>query len=217
MKGYSYTVVDNNMAKSKGVGYYLSRLSVAISIVILTISLPLTVYSSFLTLGGSLALAWFVVLLIFDAMLITYVVRQVKSKGVKKVVAGMRVYGCFNPSAKEEQYMPAQKTYFGIDMDSGVVGIAALYAVQASIKQKRILFEAETIESWEYTDSKLVVNLRNRHVPTVEIILLNAGLAYRQLEMLTRMNEQHKKYRGEKYLQWRKNMLDEGWMLPRTY
>lgn len=113
--------------------------------------------------------------------------------------------------------MPAQKTYFGIDMDSGVVGIAALYAVQASIKQKRILFEAETIESWEYTDSKLVVNLRNRHVPTVEIILLNAGLAYRQLEMLTRMHEQHKKYRGEKYLQWRKNMLDEGWMLPRTY
>lgn len=53
MKGYSYTVVDNNMAKSKGVGYYLSRLSVAISIVILTISLPLTVYSGFLTLGGS--------------------------------------------------------------------------------------------------------------------------------------------------------------------
>ncbi len=114
MKGYSYTVVDNNMAKSKGVGYYLSRLSVAISIVILTISLPLTVYSGFLTLGGSLALAWFVALLVFDAMLITYVVRQVKSKGVKKVVAGMRVYGCFNPSAKEEQYMPAQKTYFGI-------------------------------------------------------------------------------------------------------
>ncbi|MGK2439729.1 ExcA, partial [Klebsiella pneumoniae] len=103
------------------------------------------------------------------------------------------------------------------DMDSGVVGIAALYAVQASIKQKRILFEAETIESWEYTDSKLVVNLRNRHVPTVEIILLNAGAAYRQLEMLTRMHEQHKKYRGEKYLQWRKTMLDEGWMLPRTY
>ncbi|HFG0985117.1 TPA: hypothetical protein ACGE1F_005876, partial [Klebsiella pneumoniae] len=163
------------------------------------------------------ALAWFVALLVFDAMLITYVVRQVKSKGVKKVVAGMRVYGCFNPSAKEEQYMPAQKTYFGIDMDSGVVGIAALYAVQASIKQKRILFEAETIESWEYTDSKLVVNIRNRHVPTVEIILLNAGLAYRQLEMLTRMHEQHKKYRGEKYLQWRKTMLDEGWMLPRTY
>lgn len=83
MKGYSYTVVDNNMAKSKGVGYYLSRLSVAISIVILTISLPLTVYSGFLTLGGSPALAWFVALLVFDAMLITYVVRRKKVRESK--------------------------------------------------------------------------------------------------------------------------------------
>ncbi|EBY5753472.1 hypothetical protein EKL85_21445 [Salmonella enterica subsp. enterica serovar Give] len=217
MKGYSYSAVDNNTAKTKGIGYFLSRLTVAVSIVILTVSLPMTVYAGFLCLGGSLVLAWFIALLVFDAVLITYVVRQVKSKGVKKIVSGMKVYGCFNPSSKEEQFMPAQKTYFGIDIDSGVVGIAALYAVNDAIKQKRILFEAETIESWEYIDNKLVVNLRNRHVPTIEIIMLNAGIAYRQLEMLTRMHEQHKIYRGEKYLKWRKEMLDEGWMLSRTY
>ncbi|MBO1996777.1 hypothetical protein J4714_12920 [Staphylococcus epidermidis] len=67
----------------------------------------------------------------------------------------MRVYGCFNPSAKEEQYMPAQKTYFGIDMDSGVVGIAALYAVQASIKQREFCLRPRQLS----LGSILIVNL----------------------------------------------------------
>ncbi len=51
--------------------------------------------------------------------------------------------------------MPAQKTYFGIDMDSGVVGIAALYAVQASIKQREFCLRPRQLS----LGSILIVNL----------------------------------------------------------
>ncbi|WP_459515069.1 hypothetical protein [Erwinia amylovora] len=216
MKSYVHAINDNNSIRAKGAGYYLSRVTVAASIVVLVVSLPLTIYAGLRCLGGSLPVIWFVAPLLMDMVLLTYVIKKIKSKRLKGVVAGMKEDGCFNPSSREEQIMPAQQVYMGIDIDSGVIGIAALYA-QGAVRNKRTYFEAETIESWEYNEGKLTMNLRNRNIPTIELVLINAGAAYRQLEMVTRMYEQHQKYRGEKYMGWRKAMLDKGWMLPRTY
>lgn len=218
MKDIGMTL-DNNLSKPKGTGYYLNRVGVVVSLIFIAYSV-FAIVNTVIDIGrqGSanghfLALAIYFVI---DLILVGYVRGAFKNRKLCQVVASMQSPEFFKPDAEDEQYTPAQKIYHGVDFKHGIVGVAAIYA-EGFNRRKRVMFDSDTIESYELNGAKLILNLRNREVPTIAIMTLSAERAYRNIEMLCKMAQTSKPNRGPEYVAAREKMVNAGWMLERDY
>lgn len=218
MKGIGMTL-DSNLSKPKGTGYYLNRIGVIVSLMFIAYSV-FAVVNTIMDIGRhgnidglSLVLAMY---LVIDLILVGYVRGAFKNRKLRQLAASMKSPNFFKPDVNDEQFTPAQKIYHGVDFKHGLVGVAAIYA-EGFNRRKRVLFDSDTIESYELNGSKLILNLRNREVPTIAIMTLSAERAYRNIEMLCKMAQTSKPNRGAEYFATREKMVKAGWMLERDY
>lgn len=208
MKELALAMDSNNTARPKRTGYVLTRLAVIASLFFMVFSVFILFNVKSDAVRGMTIIA--------DVVLFFFVRGQLKSRKLSKLAASMKVAGFFEPVAGDEQSMPAQKVYFGVDFKTGLIGIGSLYAAGFNKKQ-RLFFDTDVIESYEQIGSNLTLNLRNREIPTVIITLLDGQKSYRQIEMACNMRVKFNANRGPQYQAVKAKMLSVGWMIDRDY
>ncbi|MEX3242860.1 hypothetical protein [Serratia quinivorans] len=209
----------NNVAGGKGVLYVLSWIGQVLAFVSLFVC-------GFLVLGG---LMWMwkdasitkhlldtAILLIIMMLLMFYLKTDPGSRGLHRLVKGMRRDGFFIPEQEDQHYALMPRMYIGIDFKTGIVGIASVYKSGVN-RKKRIYFDTDVIESFESVGSKLILNLRNKELPVVEVLTVNPMKAYRHIEMACNMRAKFNANRGAQYQAVKAKMLSAGWMIDRDY
>ena len=219
MSNMGCAITESNVAKGKGAGYYLYRITVVFSVFFIAFSIfgivnALVDVARQRDVGDHLLTAG--VYVAVDLILAGYVIRAFRCTGLKKLQKSMKVKGFFEPAAAEEQFMAAQKVYLGVDFTHRTVGIASVYA-NGRNKRKRIVFDADVIESYEQNGSTLILNLRSVRVPTLRVTTLSGPTAYRTIEMLCKMGPKPELYRDEAYQKARARMKTHDWLIERDY
>ncbi|MBT8500595.1 ExcA [Pantoea agglomerans] len=205
----------NNVAKPKGLGYYISRLWMIFVFVFLFISVFVFLGSVYWTVrDGSIQDHWFgtVGIFLIDVVFIWFLKKDFRSRKLYKITKSLKIRGFFEPHNDCEHYDLARLTYIGLDFSTGVIGIASLYAT-SSIKRERLFLEAEAVESFESVERELIINVRNTHIPTLRITAINVDKAYRDLEIICRTH----KNRGESYKNSKAKFLEAGWLISSNY
>lgn len=208
MKELALAMDSNNTARPKRAGYVLYRLAVIASLFFMVFSVFILFNVKSDAVRG--------MTIFVDVVLFFFVRGQFKSRKLTKLAASMKVADFFEPVVADEQSMPAQKVYFGVDYKTGLIGIGSLYAAGFN-KKKRLFFETDVIESYEQIGSNLTLNLRNREIPSMVITMLDGQKSYRQIEMACNMRAKYNANRGAQYLAVKAKMLSAGWMIDRDY
>lgn len=219
MSNTGIAMTGSNVASTKGAGYYLHRVAVIFSLFFIAYSL-FAIFNTLMDIGrrgdagGHLLTAG--VYVAADVILIGYVTSAFRGAGLRKLAKSMKTKGFFEPATGEEQFVPAQKVYLGVDLKHRTVGVASVYA-NGSNRRKRIVFDADVIESYELNGATLILNLRSVSVPTLRVMTLSGDKAYRTIEMLCKMGPKPELYRDEAYQQARARMKAQDWLLERDY
>lgn len=208
MKELALAMDSNNTARPKRAGYVLYRLAVIASLFFMVFSVFILFNVKNDAVRG--------MTICVDVVLFFFVRGQFKSRKLTKLAASMKVADFFEPVVADEQSMPAQKVYFGVDYKTGLIGIGSLYAAGFN-KKKRLFFETDVIESYEQIGSNLTLNLRNREIPSMVITMLDGQKSYRQIEMACNMRAKYNANRGAQYQAVKAKMLSAGWMIDRDY
>lgn len=219
MTNTGITMSGSNVARTKGAGYYLHRIAVIFSLFFIAYSL-FAIFNTLMdiarrgdTAGHLLTAGAF---LAADVILVGYVSSALRGGALKKLAKSMRTKGFFEPAAGEEQFVPAQKVYLGIDLRHRTAGVASVYA-SGSNRRKRVVFSADVIESYELSGAVLILNLRSVQVPTLRIMTLSGDRAYRAIEMLCKMGPNPELNRDETYQAARSQMKAQDWLIERDY
>lgn len=199
-----------NKAKPKNIGYVINRLATAASI-ILAVVLVFVILSSL----GRLSAAAIGILVMLDVALLVYVRAQFRSSKLIKLVDSMKVKHFFSPRS-DEQFMRAQKCYFGIDTTTGIIGVGTLYEIGAN-KQKRLYFDTDMVESYETYGNQLELKLRSQAIPSLKITVLNGELIHDAIRYACNKRDSIRASRANVFEQTKTQMMDAGWMIERDY
>lgn len=114
--------------------------------------------------------------------------------GVDRLSKSMHIEGFFNPEKDEQATLTVRASYFGIDFETGVIGVVSPYKTQENSK-KIIYFEDNLIESYDYNKDHLILNLRCRKIPTLTIPVPDGQKMFRKIEQLSKYVSSHSNYR----------------------
>jgi len=127
-----------------------------------------------------------IISLLISVLLAIYLLNGIKGKRIRKISGGMRFSEFFNPKPDDEQTMPGNLEYVGLDFTTGMVGIGSVY--QRGYNARKVLyFPCELIEHYHYEGNNLVLALRNREIPELRIQMLQARAFERKIEQASHM------------------------------
>jgi len=136
---------------------------------------------------------------------------------VDKIAKGMQVPRFFEPKKDDQTTQIVPGSYIGIDFDTGVIGVAAAYATGQNNK-KVTYFECDLIETYDYHNDHLILNLRNRRVPSLSILVKDSQQMFRKIEQLSQLRAVHASRRAvEPYQTAKERFLKEGTMIQADY
>ena len=145
--------------------------------------------------------------------------RSLLMGGVDKNSRMMKLSAFFEPNDDDETTQVARGSYFGVDFNTGIIGITTAYATPQN--KKRILyFESDVIESFDYDSEThhLILNLRNRRMPSLSIPVKDGKLMFRKIEQLAVIGNKRPFLRGsEGYRQIKEKLIEVGKMIEADY
>lgn len=136
---------------------------------------------------------------------------------VDKISKSMHIDGFFNPQNDDHITLVVKGSYFGIDFNTGVVGVAAAYKTYQNDK-KITYFEDVVIESYDFDNENLILNLRCRKIPTLTIPVKDGQRMFRKIEQLAKLGSTHSKHRKTDLFQTTKReLIRTGKMIEADY
>lgn len=136
---------------------------------------------------------------------------------VDKIAKEMQVPRFFEPKKDDQTTQVVPGSYIGIDFDTGVIGVAAAYATGQNNKRVTY-FECNLIETYDYYNDHLILNLRNRQVPSLSIPVKDGQQMFRKIEQLSQLGTVHASRRAvEPYQTAKESFLKEAIMIKADY
>lgn len=141
---------------------------------------------------------------------------------VDKISNSMLINGFFNPQNDDHITFIFKGSYFGIDFNTGVVGVAAAYKSHQNDK-KITYFEDSVIESYDFeihesNKQNLVLNLRCRKVPTLTIPVKDGHRMFRKIDQLAQLGSTYSTHRNtEFYQKTKRELIKVGKMIEADY
>lgn len=134
-----------------------------------------------------------------------------------KAAKNMRIDKFFSPEEVDQVTLAARGGYFGVDFKTGVIGVASAYKTKEYDK-KIIYLECNVIDSYDWNNHNLILNLRCNKLPTLTIPVKDGKRMFRKIEQLSNQAHIYSESRGSECYQANKNkLIKAGKMIEADY